>query len=353
MRIKLRRLTWHNSSQSDQQLREYLILALLRSRACVTLQDSSLNYLFIANLPRVWTVEADTVPDDVQVFGEALGRRLIEVKKSVIATGAPVTLETGEEPGRVFEVHVEAVRTQDESRQILTTIVDITQTRRREQALKDLLREVSHRSRNLLAVIQGLATQSARTAETLEEFVSDFRGRIFSLAGAQDLVTEADWFGVRLKDLVESQAALVDASMRPKISFTGDNVLLTPNAALYMGLGFHELLHRGRRLRRSAHPGAVRLSCRQEQGEGRSALRLSWVSDFGGDAEASSVAEAGEGARFSSLLLEQIVPQSLSGKAGFHHGETSEEYRLIFPETEYNVRRGLSNTSNLFTYSAT
>jgi two-component sensor histidine kinase len=336
---KVRRLTWHNASQSDHQLREYLILALLRSRACVTLQDERLNYLYIANLPSIWTVLPEDAPDDVSVFGKALGPRLVAAKKEVLETSGPVSLESEAEGGRVFEVHVETVPMLDQSRQVLTTIVDITETRRREQVLKDLLKEVSHRSKNLLAVIQGLATQSARYASSTGEFLAQFRGRIFSLASAQDLVTEADWYGVPVRELAEAQANLLPSDTRPKIFFSGDNATLSPNAALYIGLGFHELLARSSQAGESGARRRIFLACSPVRDEARNELEITWRLDCERPAEAGAETRDGRRAQFSSLLLEEIVPQSLSGRADFPASFSGEEYRLVFPASEYNVRQ--------------
>ncbi|MEP2477280.1 MAG: sensor histidine kinase [Nitratireductor sp.] len=339
MGIKVRRLTWHNASQSDHQLREYLILALLRSRACVMLQDDQLNYLYIANLPSIWRVANGETPADETVFGTSLGARLTDAKKRSLASGKPVKLEATAGKNRVFEMHVETVPALDKSLQVLTTIVDITETRRREQILKDLLLEVSHRSKNLLAVIQGLATQSARYSTSTEDFLSEFRGRIFSLSNAQDLVTEADWFGVRVRELAQAQSALPHAGGKTEVAFSGGNEMLTPNAALYMGLGFHELLLRSRRRNPLSGAQKIHLSCRTRRGDDGDELVVTWLADGEHSAFAGQVNHEEKRAEFSSLLLEQIVPQSLSGHAEFAATASGEEYRLVFPSADYNVRQ--------------
>jgi two-component sensor histidine kinase len=334
----LRRLTWHNSSQSDQQLREYLILALLRSRACVTLQDDSLTYLYIANLPRIWTVRPDETPTDETVFGARVGAEVVTAKKKVLLTGQPEWLEVEAKEGALFEVHVETVPSLDGRHQVLTTIVDITEARRRERVLRDLLLEVSHRSKNLLAVIQGLASQSARYSETLEQFLSEFRGRIFAISSSQDLVTDADWFGVPLRDLAQAQAALQDVARRPEIIFSGLNPVLTPNAALHLGLGFHELMAWLPERARGERPHKVVLSCDLGNGGDRGSLELSWkvlIENRAGETERGQSMRPGG---FSRLLLERVVPQSLGGSATFDNAGSS--YLLAFPQTDSNIRHG-------------
>ncbi|TGU42030.1 histidine kinase, partial [bacterium M00.F.Ca.ET.146.01.1.1] len=84
---------------------------------------------------------------------------------------------------------------------VVTTMVETTEQKRREQTLKTLLREVSHRSKNLLAIIQSIATQTGRYSETLGDFLTRFRGRLQSLASSQDLVTSSNWRGAALREL--------------------------------------------------------------------------------------------------------------------------------------------------------
>ena len=48
---------------------------------------------------------------------------------------------------------------------VITTAVEMTEQKRREQTLRTLLREVSHRSKNLLAIIQSIATQTGRYSD--------------------------------------------------------------------------------------------------------------------------------------------------------------------------------------------
>ena len=333
----MRRLTWHNSSQSDQQLREYLIQALLRSRACVTLQDDTLSYLYIANLPRIWTVRPDEMPTDESVFGAGIGAEISAAKKHALTTGKAGWLEVSAREGTLFEVHIETVPSLDGRYQVLTTIVDITEARRRERVLRDLLLEVSHRSKNLLAVIQGLASQSARYSETLDGFLSEFRGRIQAIASSQDLVTEADWFGVPLRDLAEAQAALQDEVYRPEMVFSGLNPVLTPNAALHIGLGLHELMAWLPERARGSPPHKVLLSCDPGNGGAPGNLDLSWhiVDDGSGD---NGKGRAERPREFSSLLLEKVIPQSLNGSAAFGVVGKHTDYQLKFPKTESNIR---------------
>ena len=84
------RLTWKKAGHTEQQLRDYLLVALLRSRVCVLLQNHNFQYEFIANLPQCWSVSKDEVPTDVSLFGPEISAKLADLKEKALERG-PIT----------------------------------------------------------------------------------------------------------------------------------------------------------------------------------------------------------------------------------------------------------------------
>ena len=82
---------------------------------------------------------------------------------------------------------------------------DISERNRAQDHIKFLLRESSHRSKNLLAVIQVIASQTARAADTLDQFQTRFGQRLRSMALSHDLLVNEDWKRASLLDLVHLQ----------------------------------------------------------------------------------------------------------------------------------------------------
>ena len=133
---------------------------------------------------------------------------------------------------RWFDVRVDADR--DETGQIIGIIgtsFDITEQKRREETLKTLLRELSHRSKNLLAIIQSLASQTARHSLTVPEFLVRFRGRIQSLSSSQDIVTDADWRGADLVKLIMMQVERYAPDGMQQIDFNAGRLSLADRLA--------------------------------------------------------------------------------------------------------------------------
>jgi two-component sensor histidine kinase len=88
-----------------------------------------------------------------------------------------------------------------------TDIEDVKRAEERERALLEqahiLMKEVNHRAKNLLAVVQAVARYSA--AGRPADFLSRFEQRLPSLAAGQDLLIKSQWKGIAIEELVQAQ----------------------------------------------------------------------------------------------------------------------------------------------------
>ena len=82
---------------------------------------------------------------------------------------------------------------------------DIDDQKHREANIRDLMAEVNHRSRNLLAVAQAIARSGVANAKTVQEFQEDSRNGCSGWPASQDLLTDRNWRGVPLEFLVRAQ----------------------------------------------------------------------------------------------------------------------------------------------------
>src|SRR5262249_7646257 len=84
-------------------------------------------------------------------------------------------------------------------------ILDITGHKEREEKEHLLMREINHRAKNMLSVVEAIAHQT--TAKNPEDFVERFSERIQALSANQDLLVRSDWGGVDIEDLARAQLA--------------------------------------------------------------------------------------------------------------------------------------------------
>jgi PAS domain S-box-containing protein len=117
---------------------------------------------------------------------------------------------------------------------------DITERKRAEQHAALLLKEVNHRAKNLLAVVQAVALQTAATSEP-QRFAEDFSKRLSGLAASHDLLVQSAWRGVELGDLIRSQLSHFAGLIGTRINLTGPQLQITPSAAQAIGMAIHEL----------------------------------------------------------------------------------------------------------------
>ena len=124
---------------------------------------------------------------------------------------------------------------------LLGASIDITERKGSEQHLRFLLREISHRSKNLLAVIQAMAGQTAKSAETVDVFRRRFGERLMGLAASHDLLVSQNWLGVSVENLVRGQLSSFLDPHDPRVQTQGPNIDLKAEAAEALGLALHEL----------------------------------------------------------------------------------------------------------------
>ena len=125
-----------------------------------------------------------------------------------------------------------------------STLISVTssalRSRRRQYQAREMLerhdllaRELQHRTKNLIAVIQAIASASLQESKGREAFFS----RLHALAAAQDLIINAAGRGALMKDIVGAAIA----SFGTRVFVDGPEVFLNPNTAQGFALIMHEL----------------------------------------------------------------------------------------------------------------
>jgi two-component sensor histidine kinase len=117
--------------------------------------------------------------------------------------------------------------------------VDITDRKEAEERQVLLAREVDHRARNALALVQSIVRLTR--SDTVKSYISAVDGRIGALARAHTLLAQSRWQGADLGRLVEEELAPYCAGDDGRITASGPDVSLEPRAAQTLALALHEL----------------------------------------------------------------------------------------------------------------
>ena len=310
-----------------QRLRIAALTQALRSRDMALLHlDQNGTFDLAENLPREWPSGDYLNHTPSEVLAAPLNDLFAEALDQCQRFGAERVFEyelTPTEQPVTFEVRL----SRDESG-YLAVVSNVSVLRRQEAAMRLLMREVSHRTKNLLAIVQSVAVQTARHSSDIEQFLTKFRGRLYALSSTQDLVTDSDWSGTQFRDLLTSQMTRLGLDLHSKARISGANPLLGPNAALHIGLAMHELGANARvyGALAPATEGSVEIDARiSDEPETAGSLIIDWH-------EQGSLQDPSEGTSgFGSLMLERIVPLSVGGSAAFTRSKDGVHYRLTVP----------------------
>lgn len=308
--------------------RDFFIHALVDMGACYILYDQEGLCICITSLPPRWQGRYTERPTDLDLFGPELAERLTAMRARLVEPGDKAELEIAVADESIYEFRSHMVAIPDQGNYIIMSIADRTEERQRAKTLHSLLLEVSHRSKNLLAIVQGIASHTARFTGNLDDFLGKFRGRLYALAQSQDLVTASSWRGADFLELAQAQFDRYITGNPRAISLEGDSINLTPNAATHLGLALHELVVNA--IANSdilAHENSVQVQCRRIDTPEGQRIRFSWIEEL----RPNLVEPSDWTQHFSSTVLQRIVPAALGGYAVNRVEDTSISYELTFP----------------------
>jgi PAS domain S-box-containing protein len=207
-------------------------------------------------------------------------------------------------------------------------VEDITERKRQEEQRQLLMREVNHRSKNLLSLVQAIAYQTAEGEP--RDFVSRFSERLRALASSHDLLVQGDWRTVSLESLVRSQLAHFQELVGTRIVMEGADISINPAAAQSIGMALHELATNASKLGALSNDhGRVTIAWKLEcahQGERR--FQLLWR-ESGGPRVIGPMRRG-----FGSSFLEESVKFHLDGHATLDYAETGIIWQLTCPADE-------------------
>ncbi|HTR88039.1 MAG TPA: PAS domain-containing protein [Reyranella sp.] len=166
----------------------------------------------------------DTLPLQRAAHGEEVKDELVELR---LADGSRRTLLMRASPLRDPSGEVQGA---------VCAAADVTERLRYEDHLKLLLNELNHRVKNTLSIVQSIATLTLKGADSGAR--EDFEQRLLTLSAVHNLLTDENWDGALLRDVVRaSLKALPDG----RIAIEGEELRLRPKSAVTLSMALHEL----------------------------------------------------------------------------------------------------------------
>jgi PAS domain S-box-containing protein len=207
---------------------------------------------------------------------------------------------------------------------LVNVVGDITDRKLAEQHTELVMRELTHRAKNLLAVILSIATQTGRNTNTVEEFHERFSARLQGLAASHDLLVLRSWQGAAIGEIANSQLApFVDAGT-DRLHLSGPEMVVTPKAAEAIGLALHELATNA--VKHGALSGASgSVTIEWAQVTGSKDLRLSWI-EGGGPAVTPPTRKG-----FGHIVCERVVADLLGGEVSMDFAPEGARWQLTVP----------------------
>jgi PAS domain S-box-containing protein len=200
------------------------------------------------------------------------------------------------------------------------TIQDITERKAREEKEHLLTREINHRAKNMLSVVQAIARQTA--IRNSEDFIERFSERIQALSANHDLLVRNEWNGVEIEDLVRAQLAPFADLIGSRIAVLGPKLRLKAASAQTVGLVLHELAtNAGKYGALSTDSGRVDVCW----GIDADTLSMTWTERDG--PRVSAPKQRGFGTR----VIEAMAEHSVDGTVDLDFASSGLTWRLTCP----------------------
>jgi two-component sensor histidine kinase len=311
--------------------------ALRGANVTVFTQDRDLTYTSISNPMLGREVDEIIGRGDDEILPKP-NLMAVALKRRVLADGEPADGEVsiGEASDRRwFDLHIEPLR--DVTGTIVGLIgaaVDNTARKEGEVHLRLLMRELTHRSKNLLAVIQAMARQTARYTGSIEAFMDQFGARLQALAASHDLLVQESWHGASLDELARAQLAQYLDGAGGQVVIEGPGIVLKPEAAQSLGLAIFELLDNAARYGALSVPqGRASLRWHRRPVAQGGGVEIAWAEEGGPNVTKP------ERRGFGSLVIERNLARAAEAEVDLAFPPDGVRCRVVIPEEQLSSGR--------------
>jgi two-component sensor histidine kinase/CheY-like chemotaxis protein len=195
-----------------------------------------------------------------------------------------------------------------------------------------LAREVDHRAKNALALVQSIVRLTK--GSTIAAYTSAVEGRIRALSRAHTILSQSRWQGADIRGLVDEELAPYRTGEASRIVATGPNVSLQPAAAQSLALAIHELVTNAAKYGAlSSDAGRVHLTWELQS----DLLVLRWMEMGGPPTQAPS------SPGFGTRIITASINGQLGGEASFEWHTDGLQCVLTVPRSDIIATNGIGS----------
>lgn len=188
------------------------------------------------------------------------------------------------------------------------------------------LKEVQHRFKNMVAIIQSMAHQTMRQCTSIADFDERFSARLSAYCRSLDSLISNDWRGMSIVELIGSQLATFGIDYSNQICIRGPDLELTSQAARNIGLALHELATNAVKYGALSVPaGRVDIAWSLVDRAGEKRFLMTWT-----EAEGPAVKKPTRRG-FGRQIIERLAPSSLGGIAIYEFPSTGVNWAIDVP----------------------
>jgi len=204
--------------------------------------------------------------------------------------------------------------------------LDVTARRESEEQRELLLHELTHRVKNILALVQAVVSQTLRTTSDPENAYERILARLSSLASTHDLLVASRWVGASLEALLTTALQPFAVGDEERLRLAGPPVEIGPRAVLTIGMVAHELATNAAKYGSLSRPeGRLELGWEIADRHGEPWVVIDWR-EQGGPPVAAPTKKG-----FGSRLIERSVEGNLAGRIELDYAGAGFRCRLSFP----------------------
>jgi two-component sensor histidine kinase/FixJ family two-component response regulator len=209
--------------------------------------------------------------------------------------------------------------------------IDAKEREAADKLQKLILDELHHRIKNTLATVSAIASQSLRTATSIEHGQHAIENRLIALGRAHDLLMQVSWANASLVNTVRGATEPYDGQGAGRFSIDGPDIGITSGAVIALAMTFNELCTNTTKFGALSVPaGRIEIAWTIDQQTQR--LRLTWT-EKGGPAVEPPTRRS-----FGTRMMGSLG-QQLNGQVQLDYQPTGFVYLLDVPLISLTVKQ--------------